>query len=349
VTSALRPAVGQLRDASASGRPAGARPGGPRLSDRGAAVETAVVVAVAVLAAALAVLDGPAPLRLPVGLLAVLILPGLSLCVAVFPRANDLADAERIGLSFGLSLAAITIVTLGLSYTPWGLAVTPLILAITLWTVVAMAVRLWRQSSLTPAARFSIAGGLAQRMEQFRRSWKIATALVGLGALGGTVMAFTLVDRPLPNTELFILGSDELDRSYPYTARPSEPLTVVVGITSREPEPASFTVLVDTVGNRLATVGPIDIAPGQSWSAPVTFALTDSGNDQLVTFQLFKAHQLGAYRLLQLWIDVLPPAPLSADRVSVATGAARPTATADLDARAGSGPGPVPPAGLVGR
>jgi len=296
-----------------------------------------VVIAIAVLAATLAFLDGPPALRLPLGLLAAMILPGLSVCLAIFPRTDDLADAERIGLSFGVSLAAITIIALGLSYTPWGLAFTPLILAVTVWTVTAMTMRVWRQSSLAPAARFSIAGSLAQWMERFRRSWKIATTLVGLGTLGGTVMAFTLLTRPAPSTELFILGSDELDRSYPYTARPSEPLSVVVGITSREPEPASFAIVVDAAGSRLATVGPIDIAPGQAWSAPVTFALPESGKDQAVTFRLFKGEAVESYRFSQLWIDVLPPAPSPADGAPTVTGAAGsapvPVATESLTRR----------------
>lgn len=59
-------------------------------------------------------------LRVPIGLLMVLFVPGYVLIAALFPKREDLDGIERIALSFGLSIAVVPLIGLGLNYTPWG-------------------------------------------------------------------------------------------------------------------------------------------------------------------------------------------------------------------------------------
>jgi uncharacterized membrane protein len=54
------------------------------------------------------------------GLPFVLFVPGYVLIAALFPRADDLDWIERIALSFGLSIAVVPLIGLGLNYTPGG-------------------------------------------------------------------------------------------------------------------------------------------------------------------------------------------------------------------------------------
>jgi uncharacterized membrane protein len=60
-------------------------------------------------------------LRIILGLPLVLFFPGFALITALFPRKESLSDIERLGLTFGLSLAVVPLIGLGLNYTPWGL------------------------------------------------------------------------------------------------------------------------------------------------------------------------------------------------------------------------------------
>ena len=57
--------------------------------------------------------------RIVLGFFLMLFLPGYSLIAMLFPRRNDLDEIERIGLSFGLSIAIITLLSLALNYTPF--------------------------------------------------------------------------------------------------------------------------------------------------------------------------------------------------------------------------------------
>ena len=52
---------------------------------------------------------------LPLGLAMVLFLPGYTQIAALFSRKDDLDGIERIALSFGLSIAVVPLIGLGLN------------------------------------------------------------------------------------------------------------------------------------------------------------------------------------------------------------------------------------------
>jgi uncharacterized membrane protein len=76
----------------------------------------------------LALVSGGA-LRAACGLALALLLPGYALAAAAFPGKDDLEPLERLAVSFGLSVATAVLVGLGLSYTPWGAKLLPILLS----------------------------------------------------------------------------------------------------------------------------------------------------------------------------------------------------------------------------
>ncbi len=75
------------------------------------------------------------PVRVVLGLVLVLFLPGYSLIAALFPRRGDLDGIERIALSFGLSIAVVPLIGLGLNYTQYGIRLVPVLFGLSLFTV----------------------------------------------------------------------------------------------------------------------------------------------------------------------------------------------------------------------
>ncbi len=73
--------------------------------------------------------------RLLLGLLLVLFLPGYSLIAALFPGQDDLDGIERIALSFGLSIAVVPLLGLALNYTPFGIRLIPTLIVLSVFTV----------------------------------------------------------------------------------------------------------------------------------------------------------------------------------------------------------------------
>ena len=100
-------------------------------------------------------------MRVLLGLLLVLFLPGYSLVAALFPRKDDLDGIERIALSFGLSIAVVPLLGLALNYTPLGSRLVPVLLGLSLFTVLLAVVAGVRRVRMPEAERFVVAvGGL---------------------------------------------------------------------------------------------------------------------------------------------------------------------------------------------
>lgn len=59
----------------------------------------------------------------------VLFLPGYALIAALFPAKSNLDGIERTALSFGLSIAIVPLMGLGLNYTPWGIRLLPILIS----------------------------------------------------------------------------------------------------------------------------------------------------------------------------------------------------------------------------
>jgi uncharacterized membrane protein len=258
------------------------------------------------LAAVLAWFDAPTVVRLPVGLLAVLLLPGYGLSLAVFPRVDDLDRIERLALSFGLSLAVVAILALGLHYSPWGLASAPVILALTGWTVLATIAAMWRRRGRATVEGSRILAERSKRQDAEHGAWPTRAGLTGVLLVIGAGLAVALAVPPPRLTEFFMLGPEGLAEGYPRTAGPGEPMMITVGITNREDEVTSYRVRVEAGTEILAVIGPVEVAAGHTWEGPVTFALPRDGRRQEIRIALFKNGQAEPDRYLRLWADGLP-------------------------------------------
>ncbi|MDH5807395.1 MAG: DUF1616 domain-containing protein [Candidatus Methanomethylicaceae archaeon] len=84
-------------------------------------------------------------LRIILGSLFVLFLPGYSLIEALYPREEELSPLERLALSIGLSLAIVPLVGLILNYTPWGIRLDPIITALSFLTLGLLLISSYRK------------------------------------------------------------------------------------------------------------------------------------------------------------------------------------------------------------
>jgi uncharacterized membrane protein len=101
------------------------------------------------------------PVRVVLGLLLVLFLPGYSLIAALFPRKDDLDGIERIALSFGLSIAVVPLLGLALNYTPFGIRLMPILVVLSVFTVSLAVIAYLQRRGLPEGDRFVVAvGGL---------------------------------------------------------------------------------------------------------------------------------------------------------------------------------------------
>jgi uncharacterized membrane protein len=248
-------------------------------------------------------------LRLPLGLAMALGAPGYALAAAIFPRKGDLDGVARAGLSFGLSVAALPLLALALDALPWGIRPMPIALSLAAWIVCWDTVALLRRWRLAPAglADTPVAAnplgwwrGLDAPARLACAAGALALALV-LAAGGYAMLA---PDPTARTTEFYALGAEGLAENYPREVAPGQPMQVRLGIANREGADARYRVEARSGGELLAAAGPLDVADGATWQAPLRYSLPRAGDDQLVEILLFRGDDAAPYRQLRLWVNV---------------------------------------------
>jgi hypothetical protein len=114
-----------------------------------------VTVAIATSIAVFAIPEVSYPLaylRIVLGTIFVLFLPGFTLIKALFPTklpiqfsSEEMDSVERVALGLGTSLAITPLVALILNYTPWGIRLAPLTLSLLAFTLVFASVAILRE------------------------------------------------------------------------------------------------------------------------------------------------------------------------------------------------------------
>jgi hypothetical protein len=86
-------------------------------------------------------------LRAALGLVFLLYLPGYSLVELLFSQNQRIDQVEKLGLRIGLSIASLLVIGLILSFTPFGLTLSSVVLAISAFTVVITLLACYRRYS----------------------------------------------------------------------------------------------------------------------------------------------------------------------------------------------------------
>ncbi len=266
---------------------------------------SSVVLLASLAAAILALLDAPPMVRLPLGLLAVLVFPGYSLTIALLPRQDDLDWIERLALSLGLSFAIISVLALVLNTTPWGLTPLALITAMTAWTTLVSALAWSRSQGGPPHEDLSVFAKLAALYSSDRQAKLIFATLTGAIALAAVVLTLMLNTKVPPLTEFYLLGPDGLAENYPRTTRPGEEIAITAVVANRGEITATYEILVESQTDILTRVGPISVRPGEVWKEKVAFPILNQEKDQEINFALLKPGQTKSYRSLKLLLDVV--------------------------------------------
>ncbi len=257
--------------------------------------------------------------RLALGLLYVLYLPGYCLTAALFARADDLDGIERVGLSLGLSVAWVSLLALALDRLPWGLRLWPILLGELASCAVFAAVALWRRS------RQAVGEAHAPQLDWRPRAWwrelprldRRIYIFCAVALLVAALAAAWIFLVPSPDefmTEFYVLGREGRAEDYPREAVPGEVLTGTMGIHNIERDTMIYRAevwAVDPWEGREALVaepGTFTLVRDQAAEVVVAWAMPWPGQDQTVEFRLYTGAQgpdpAEPYRLLRLWLNV---------------------------------------------
>ena len=258
----------------------------------------------------------PAPLailRLALGLVYLLFIPGYVLQMALYPRVDDLDGVERVALSFALSVAVLAPIALVLNYLPWGIRLWPIVISLGIYMVGCLAAGMWRRARLPNAIRMEVKTGFDLRgwwASQEHGNRVVYVILAGtLAVVLLTTLSILLIPQPAERfTEFYMLGAEGQAQDYPRQVTAGQPVTLTVGISNREGAAAVYRIQVKADDQMLTQAGPLSLANGKSWEQALEFTPPTAGDDQQIQIFLEREGQPSPYRSLRLWINVQPAA-----------------------------------------
>jgi uncharacterized membrane protein len=259
-----------------------------------------------------------AGLRIFLGMVLVLFLPGYALVAALFPGKKEISGAERIVFSIGLSVVLVPFIGYALLYTSWGMNTGPLMISISILVLVLCAVAILRRSRLPEGMAFSVP--LMSAYRPFTRSQlrmrsrveSVLTVLLFTSVLISAVTVAYVVTNPRQGeifTEFYILGPDGMSGGYPTSLSVGDSGKVIVGVVNQEKRAVDYRLAVLLDGEPLPLQPEeehIVLENSERWERNISFTPDVSGNDMKLQFLLYRDTDLSEpYRELYLWIDVI--------------------------------------------
>lgn len=291
------------------------------------------------------------PLRVLLGLPFLLVLPGYALVSALFPEAGPSdADAdddldkpwigridglERAALSFGLSIAIVPVVGLGLHFTPWGIQLVPILVTLSLVTLALVAVAVRRRRRVPASERFTVPYRdwlAAARTDLFAPETRTdATLNVVLAVSLIVAAAFTGYAVAVPKetekfTEFYVLSETEegglVAADYPTEFDVGESRPVVLGVENHEHREMRYSVVVllqevtfaenESIVGREAelTRWKLNLPHDGTWREEYAITPPFAGDELRVAFLLYRGDVPSdpsvdnAYHELHLWVTV---------------------------------------------
>lgn len=302
-------------------------------------IDLYAVVAVALVTPLVALALPWPPARVVLGLLFVLVAPGYALVAALFPerpRARRAADGEttveglealeRVALSLGLSIAVVPLLGLLLNYSPWGIRLVPILVAVSTFTLLLSAIAWIRRSRLPVLARLQFQVDVRpiawSQSSPVERALTVALALAVLVAAGSLVYVATTPRASEAFTEFYVLGPDGKAEGYPTTLAPGANATVLLGIVDHEGSSVAYDVTASFVhgtfenesartnfteeGRVPAASYSVTLEDGAKDERNVTFTAPSTPGVYRLEFDLFRGADTAPYRELHLWIEVTP-------------------------------------------
>lgn len=98
------------------------------------------------------------PVKMVLSLLFVLFLPRYSLIAEMFLRIGNLGWIERIVIGLRVGIAIVVLIGLGLNYTQYRILMVPLLIEVSLFTILLVLVEYMRNRLISEGERFVVEG-----------------------------------------------------------------------------------------------------------------------------------------------------------------------------------------------
>ena len=166
------------------------------------------------------ILDEQGILSFILGLSFIFFVPGYILIFTLFPtRKSDIGIdiIERIALSFGLSIAVVPLIGLGLNYTPWDIRLESILFSIFIFIIGfgSVAIYRWLNTDLHERFTVSIDVSLPKSESKLDKALIIILSVAIIIAVVSLIYGIVIPKTGEKFTEFYLLGSIVTDALFP--------------------------------------------------------------------------------------------------------------------------------------
>ena len=247
------------------------------------------------------------PMRIILSLPILLFLPGYSFIVALFPIKNDLDGIELVALSFGLSIAIVSLLGLALNYTSVGIRLIPALFVLSHFAILLSLFAWVRRLNLPVEERFRVPFerllnvNLGQSILDKGLSIVLIASIIGSSATLIYVVVTPKTGEKF--TEFYLLGPNGIASDYPTDLNMGENGTVIIGIINHEYENITYRLEVNFNGSFIHKER-FSLIENEKLEISFTFKTTEKGVNQKLEFLLYKDQEKEVYRTLHLQVRV---------------------------------------------
>ena len=205
-----------------------------------------------------ALLNIEGTIRVILGLPFILFIPGYILVFSLFPEKktdHGIDIIERIALSFGLSLAVVPLIGLGLNYTVWGIRLEPILFSLFIFNIGIGTVGIIRWYKTDEEFRFKINFSIATPKYESRLDKILTIILVSSIIIAASLLVYVIITPKTGErfTEFYLLGANRIADDYPNNLALGENASLIVGISNHEYKEINYTVEIWLINQTLIT------------------------------------------------------------------------------------------------
>lgn len=256
-------------------------------------------------------------IRSALGLVMILFVPGYTLIAALFPGKDDIDGIERAALSFGLSIAVVPLIGLGLNFTPWGIRLDPILVCLTIFTVLCVVVAIVRRHMLHAEDRYSVdfrkayvdlKGDMFEDKTSLDKALTLILVFAIILSVATVVYVIAVPKQGEKFTEFYILGPNGKADSYPTKFNLGDSKPVIVGIANHEYSDVPYDLVIsmnNSSTHQQIYTQNITVADNQTWEKLINLTPDRTGTNMEMEFLLYANGNMTApYRELHLWVNV---------------------------------------------
>jgi uncharacterized membrane protein len=245
-------------------------------------------------------------LRTVLGIAFVVFCPGYALQAALFPGQKEIGVAERIALSFALSVAVVPLLVLFLTYTPWSIKESSVLFILSSYVFSVSILGIYRRSLLPEDECFKVLiPKLAALRERFKGDMVFSTVVTGVFIF--SLICFYLfagTARSSGFSEFYLTTADNRVENFSQGLKRGSEVEFVVGLVNFELEDCDYRIKIYVDSRAYASIGPFMLKRGEKREKRIRLSPgIDFAGKAKVECVLFKDNDRKPYRTLQLWIE----------------------------------------------